>query len=130
MNCVINKCTLIPGWVNMNSPRDGSSVNPLTPDPVLNTNCKIITFQNKQSYVSANPICEHREKEFEMTLSFLDKTFKSAEKLKTQMFSFMKQTVKFIYTSRERLLFIYRARASIHAIACCQHILSWLQDII
>ena len=29
--------TLISGWVSMNSPRDGSRVNPLTPFPVLNT---------------------------------------------------------------------------------------------
>lgn len=33
----IKRLTLMSAWVSINSPRDGSRVNPLTPDPVLNT---------------------------------------------------------------------------------------------
>ena len=32
--------TLMSGCVKINSPREGSRVNPLTPAPVLSTNCK------------------------------------------------------------------------------------------
>lgn len=38
-----SRFTLIFGWVSMNSPREGSSVNPLTPVPVLSTSWNIRT---------------------------------------------------------------------------------------
>lgn len=49
----------------MNSPRDGSRVKPLTPLPVLSTNCKI---KSKQHFLQASIIKKQNRFKFLQTL--------------------------------------------------------------
>lgn len=54
----------------MNSPRDGSSVKPLTPVPVLNTNCRIIMFPSEKNDIT-NFKCRMQTKNHHVQLEWL-----------------------------------------------------------